>query len=210
MQYWRPAILMIMVALSITACGRASLDQAVNVQEQQRLEGAQDTHTTGKPTVPALPGTIVAATEVVMPNASPNTCAVTRPSQPPFRPPPPYSRYAPSPGEFWYGTDMLWTAIPGTGEWSGLPQNEAGYTQKVFWWSKSYSSTGELEPQLSVTGRLLNAPAPPLNVSKATNAFAEDIQSAMLVVVDFPMPGCWEIWGRYADTDLSFVIRVAP
>jgi len=63
---------------------------------------------------------------------------------------------------------------------------------------------------IAVTGRRLDAPAPPLNVSRATNAYAEDIQSAMLVRVDFPTPGCWEITGRYAGSELSFVVFVAP
>src|SRR6266540_3454085 len=52
--------------------------------------------------------------------------------------------------------------------------------------------------------------AVPLNVSRATNAFAEDIQSAILVGVDFPTLGCWEITGEYAGTKLSFVVWVAP
>jgi hypothetical protein len=56
----------------------------------------------------------------------------------------------------------------------------------------------------------LDAEAPPLSVSRATNAFAEDIQSAMLVGVDFPALGCWEITGRYADAQLRFVVWVAP
>jgi len=94
--------------------------------------------------------------------------------------------------------------------WSALPHNPEGYTQKVFWWRQGYSWKDEPEPQLSVTGRRLDTPAPPLNVSKATNAFAEDIQSAMLVGVDFPTLGCWEITGRIEGNELSFVVWVAP
>lgn len=56
----------------------------------------------------------------------------------------------------------------------------------------------------------IDAIAPPLKVSKATNAFAADIQSTMLVGVDFPTLGCWEITGIYADAKLSFVVWVAP
>ncbi|HEY0068458.1 MAG TPA: hypothetical protein VGE04_00665, partial [Chloroflexia bacterium] len=89
------------------------------------------------------------------------------------------------------------------GTWSG-PR------QKVFWWRKGYSWEEDPTPQLTVTGRRLDAPAPPLDVSKATNAFAEDIQSAMLVGIDFPMSGCWEITGKVADQELSFVIWVGP
>jgi hypothetical protein len=56
----------------------------------------------------------------------------------------------------------------------------------------------------------LDASAPPLHASKATNAFAHDIQSAMLVGVDVPTAGCWEITGRYGGHELSFTVWVAP
>ena len=136
-------------------------------------------------------------------------CPVTRPPEVRFIPPGPYSEW-PALGYAWYGTDALWTAIPNNGEWAGLPHNPPGYTQKVFWWREGYFWTDEPEPKLTVTGRRLDAPAPPLVVSKATNAFAADIQSAMLVGVDFPTLGCWEISGVYADAKLDFVVWVAP
>ena len=142
-------------------------------------------------------------------NDASNNCPVTQPPELPFTPPSPYSQHAPG-NNFWYGTDSLWTAVPENGVWSALPHNPAGYTQKVLWWRKGYSPTDEPEPQLFVTGRRLDAPAPPLNVSKATNAYALEIGSAMLVGVDFPTLGCWEITGRYAGIELSFVVRVAP
>jgi len=56
----------------------------------------------------------------------------------------------------------------------------------------------------------LDATAPPLIVSKATNAYAGDIGSAMLVGVDFPTLGCWKITGQYKNSELSFVVWVAP
>jgi hypothetical protein len=91
-----------------------------------------------------------------------------------------------------------------------LPHNPEGYTQKIFWWSEGYSWTEEPDPELSVTGRRLDGPAPALIVSRATNAFAADIQSAMLVGVDFPTLGCWEISGRYRGHELSFVVWIDP
>jgi hypothetical protein len=135
---------------------------------------------------------------------------VTQPPQQPFTPSPPYSPSAPGTGNFWYGTGLLWTVVPEDGTWSGLPLNSDGYTQKVLWWREGYSWKDDPTPQLTVTGRRLDAPAPPLNVSRATNAFAEDIQSAMMVGVDFPTLGCWEIAGKVADAELSFVVWVGP
>ena len=66
------------------------------------------------------------------------------------------------------------------------------------------------EPNLKVIGRRLDAAAPPLMASKATNAYAPDIKSSMLVGVGVPTPGCWEITGRIAGDELSFVVWVAP
>ncbi|MBI1258550.1 MAG: hypothetical protein GC204_13865 [Chloroflexi bacterium] len=140
----------------------------------------------------------------------PANCPVTLAPDLPFLAPPPNSPHAPWDGMFWYGSASLWTVLHDSGVWSGLPHNPEGYSQKVLFWRQGYLWTDEPEPALTVTGQRLDAPAPPLNVSRATNAFAEDIQSAMLVGVDFPALGCWEITGRYHDSSLSFVVWVAP
>ena len=127
-----------------------------------------------------------------------------------FEAPAPYSPSATWPSEFWYGSEHLWTALPVDGVWSGLPNNPEGYTQKIFWWSSLFSLKDELEPELVVFGERLDAKAPPLKVSKATNASAKDIGDAMLVGVDFPTLGCWKITGQYKKTGLDFVVWVAP
>jgi hypothetical protein len=139
----------------------------------------------------------------------PTNCPATLEPALPFVPPAPYPPQPPG-DYFWYGTESLWTAVPRTGVWDSLSHNRDGYTQKVLWWRQGYSWTEEPQPDLVVNGRRLDADAPPLNVSRATNAFAEDIQSAMLVGVDFPTLGCWEITGRYAATELSFVVWITP
>src|SRR3990172_11533760 len=139
----------------------------------------------------------------------PTDCPLTVPQDPLFTPPSAYSDLG-FEGEFWYGSNSLWTAIPQNGVWSGLLYNPEGYTQKVFWWREGYVWTEEPEPALTVTGERLDATAPQLNVSKATNAYAGDIGSAMLVGVDFPTLGCWKITGQYEKTELSFVVWVAP
>jgi len=113
-------------------------------------------------------------------------------------------------GEFWYGSSSLWTAVREDGIWEDLPHNPAGYAQKVFWWRDVHIWTEEPQPALTVTGERLDVAAPPLHVSKATNASAGDMGSAMLVGVDFPTLGCWKVTGRYADTEISFVVWVAP
>lgn len=143
------------------------------------------------------------------PKDPPADCPLTVPADPPFSPPSLYSDLGIK-GKFWYGSNSLWTAIPENGIWSGLPHNPEGYTQKVFWWREGYVWNEEPEPEVIVSGERLDASAPPLNVSKATNADASDIGSAMLVGVDFPTLGCWKITGQYKDAELSFVVWVAP
>jgi hypothetical protein len=134
-----------------------------------------------------------------------STCPVTPPPSPPFVPPAPEPAVA-SGREFRYGTAALWTALPNDGIWSGLPDHAPqGYTQKVFWWSTGYH--GEASPELAVSGRQLDGTAA-LQGSSATNAFASDIGSAMLVGVDFPTTGCWEITGTFEGHTLSFVVWV--
>lgn len=134
------------------------------------------------------------------------TCPVTQPPDPPFTPPEPYS--APLKGEFWYGSPALWTSLPLEGAWRDLPYGGTGYSQKVFWWRQGYDWKAEPEPNLTVTGKRLDGEALPLVASKATNAFASDIGSAMLVGVDIPTAGCWEITGKIGEQNLSFVILV--
>lgn len=149
-----------------------------------------------------------AKSEIVLKD-HPADCPLTVPQDPLFTPPSPYSALG-FEGEFWYGSNSLWTAVPKNGVWFGLPHNPEGYTQKVFWWCEGYIWTEELEPALTISGERLDAAAPPLNASKATNAYASDIGSAMLVGVDFPTPGCWKVTGQYKTSELSFVVWVAP
>lgn len=61
---------------------------------------------------------------------------------------------------------------------------------------------------LTVTGRRIDGSAPPLGASNATNAFADDIGSSILVGVEIPAAGCWEITGHLKGITLSFVVWV--
>ncbi len=123
-----------------------------------------------------------------------------------------WSGFTPTPpgDHFWYGDESLWTALPPDGVWDTLPRNPGGYTQKLLWWRVGYSWTGEPEPDLQVTAHRLDDPAIAFSESPATNAFAPDIQSAILIGVEFPTPGCWQITGRYADAELSYVVQIEP
>lgn len=196
------------LGLLLAACG---------AQQAAGLELAKPTTTA---TVAAAPPTATAAVAAVSPTATaglsspvsnevPASCPITRPQNPLFTPPPPWPPQAPY-GEFWYGTETLWTALQPDGKWWGLPHNPTGYTQKVWFWKQGYNGSADPTPDLTVIGRRLDAAAPPLIASKATNGYHPDFDWAMLVGVDLPTLGCWEITGHIDDRELSFVVWVAP
>jgi hypothetical protein len=130
----------------------------------------------------------------------------------PFVPPAPYPPTPPPlyGGDFWYGAETLWIMAEADGMWHALPYHDGTYAQKTFWWRQGYDWHTEPQPQLTVTGRRLDAPALPLETSRATNGFREDIGSFMLVGISLPTLGCWEITGHLAGEELSFVVWVAP
>ena len=142
---------------------------------------------------------------------TPSPCPITRQPDVPFVPPAPYPAKQPPRyvDQFWYGTPELWTMLSTDGIWNALPQTATGYTNKVFWWREGYSMDAEPTPQLTITARRLDAPAPSVSEADATNASA-DFGQAMLIGIDLPTLGCWEVTGHYHGHDLSFVVNVTP
>jgi len=183
----------------LSGCANLQPDQPKTLEDYRML--------TNKPDPSAMTQTAQAEINGRIP---PDNCPVTLPEKVTFKAPEPYSTDAPWEGFFWYGSDELWTVLRTDGVWTGLPLNPEGYTQKIMWWSDLYVLKDELQPALVVTGERLDAEAPPLKFYGATNAFADDIGDAMLTGVDFPMLGCWEITGQYKETELSFVVWIAP
>ena len=140
----------------------------------------------------------------------PDTCPVTSASDQPFVPPPPFPAKA-SEGSFWFGTDELWTNLPADGTWSGLPHyspDDPTFRQKLFFCRQGYDWHTEPEPALTVTGKRLDAPAPPLLADKANNGCCINHQAFMVTGINFPTLGCWQITGHYHDRDLTFVVWV--
>ncbi|MFZ0421072.1 MAG: hypothetical protein WAM04_23430 [Candidatus Sulfotelmatobacter sp.] len=139
----------------------------------------------------------------------PDGCPVTMQHQAnPFVPPKPYSQQAPN-GSFWFGTEKLWTALPIDGAWRGLGHytaNDPTFRQKLFLWRQGYDWHREPRPNLKVIGKRLDAETDPLFVDRPTNVSSDP--GGMLVGINFPTVGCWEITGRYGDDTLTFVIWV--
>jgi hypothetical protein len=162
---------------------------------------------TDVPSAPELTATAQTEIELCTP---PKDCPVTTAENVSFKAPEPYSPTAPWEGLFWYGSEGLWTALHTNGVWSGLPDNPTGYTQKIVWWREGYIWNQEPEPSLVVTGKRVDGEAPPFRVADANGVYADDMGSAMMMGVDFPTLGCWEITGQYEDSELTFVVWLAP
>ncbi len=130
----------------------------------------------------------------------PATCPITQPPSEPFVPPAPYPAKL-CPDSFWLGSEKLWVMRPVGGLWHGL-------TDKVFWWRKGYDWRTENPPQLKVTGKRLDVPAPALYADHAQPAFIKI--PAIVTGIDIPTVGCWEITGDYKGDKLTFVVWVVP
>ena len=142
----------------------------------------------------------------------PETCPITKRESQPMVPPPPYTATAPD-GAFWYGTDRLWTILGESGSWLGLRHYEPSdptFRQKLFYWRQGYDWEKEPKPPLTITGKRLDAQAPPLMVDPPGGGYREeDWKSFMITGINLPTLGCWEITARYQEDDLSFVVWVA-
>lgn len=139
----------------------------------------------------------------------PKSCPVTRPPNPPFVPPAPY----PSDGSVWIGSPKLWTNIPRSGTWPGLGHynpDDPRYHQKLFWWSEGYDWRKENPPNLTMSGKRLDGPAPPLSADPLANAgWTGDPDHSFIVDGIFiPTLGCWKITGRFHGQELSYVVWV--
>src|SRR5713101_4132241 len=135
----------------------------------------------------------------------PETCPVTKASDHPFIPPWPYPK-EPYPGGSWFGTDRLWISLPEDGTWRGLGHytpTDPSFRQKMQWWRQGYDYHTEPKPKLKLTGKRLDAQAPPLT-AEANNVVGR--LPSMMVGINIPTLGCWEITGHYEDDALTFIV----
>jgi len=145
---------------------------------------------------------VLAGAGAMAPKLSSGSCPVTQPPFPPFIPPAVFAG-VPQLEEFWYGSAALWTRLPNTGDFL-LP----GRVQKVFYWRPGFDGRVEHRPAMVVTLERLDAPAAPVEITNATNAFF-DGSWAMLVGVVTPSPGCWQVTAQYQDASLTFIARAS-
>ena len=148
------------------------------------------------------------------PSDGPESCPVTKPYQTSlFVPPHPYPAKAPK-GRFWFGSNRLWTQLPANGTWRMMSYSgRTGTTfgDKMFWWRQGYDwrSEPEFRPKLTVTGKRLDASAPPATNDRANSGWTDPSQPFMVTGINLPTLGCWEITGRYNEDELTFIVWVA-
>jgi hypothetical protein len=109
----------------------------------------------------------------------------------------------------WYGNPILWTWLDRDGEvWDGLQRSETGLGQKTFWWSSFFDVRREPQPDIFVIGDRIGPPGQ-FGFGPGTNAGGE-FGSAMLVGVDVPEEGCWNVTAHYRGASLNYVVWVGP
>src|SRR6516164_5603770 len=146
------------------------------------------------------------------PDDVPKTCPIAKPPARPFIPPPPYP---PTAGHecFWFGTEKLWTQLRGDGIWKGLPHytpDDPTFRQKLFWWRQGYEVSAEPQPKLRITGKRLDTSGPTLLLADhGSNGWQQQDQPFMVVGINLPTLGCWEIKGQYHDAQVTYIVWVA-
>lgn len=150
------------------------------------------------------------ATATAVPAAgSHDECPITLPPQPGYVPPEPYPARPPQLYQaVWYGTADLWTMLSPEGEiWRDLPQHRGTFTQKTLWWAEDLS-TNDAPTPLILTGRRLDRAGVFETGPSIGASFREDIGDFIVVGMEIPAAGCWELTARYGDSELSYVVLV--
>jgi hypothetical protein len=137
----------------------------------------------------------------------PDSCPVTlsRPETR-FTPPPPSRAFEPDAAMFWYGSDALFTHLYSDGRWRGITA-PTGTRNKSFWYRKDAQWRHEQPYQLKVTAKRIDSDGPMITFPRVTNAIMGK-EIAMLLMVELPQRGCWQVTGNYKSDSLSFVVWV--
>jgi len=142
---------------------------------------------------------------------APDSCPVTKPSERPFVPPSlHFTKLAAD--RFWFGTDRLWTILPlnGTLGLGHYTSSDPTFREKLPFWRQGYDPHAEPRPNLTVSGKRIDAIAPPLQTDGKGNGSWTKNDQFIMTGINFPTAGCWQITGRYNDDELTFVVWASP
>ena len=106
----------------------------------------------------------------------------------------------------WHGSEELAVYMSRDGSWYGMGPDR-NYADKFWWWQKGYDAKTEPKPNLVVTAKRLDLPADLLTVDDTTSGYG-DRWNAMLIGMNFPSAGCWEVSGHYRGSQLTVVFNV--
>ncbi len=143
-------------------------------------------------------------------------CPVTVPERG-FVPPKPYPSEPPVlPEPFrdvWYGNPGLWIMLDANGSVWDLPVAEDGHVgNKTLWFSENFTLSAvedfSGDADVAITAVRLDGPAPPVAERGGVPSFNREIRNFMLVGLELPQPGCWEVTARYQGAELSYVLYV--
>jgi hypothetical protein len=156
----------------------------------QRLTTSEGESTVSLTTLELETGVLISTT------TPPPPCLVTAPngSAPPGEPPSPD----------YYSNGQLWTVLWPDGQvifepgGPGSINADGSLGMKWGWWRG-------VEGQLTIEGRRLDAPAPPLRADIPEGYGESGFQVSALI---FPTEGCWEVTGRVGETELTFITLV--
>lgn len=142
-------------------------------------------------------------------DSPPPNCRVTLPSDGVYEPPSTDFRPSrrPGPGQFYFGTDKLWTVLPVDGTWRGpYPggSRDFVYDEKLPWYRTPAASSPKGVP-LTIKGKRLDGPAPSFI---ETNEPFDYNPGGIVGGISIPAYGCWEITGHYDDQEERFSVWV--
>jgi hypothetical protein len=147
------------------------------------------------------------AVAALAPSAAFCDCPVTLPSSSPVELPA-------AKGTGWYGSDALAVLLRSDGKWTST-RPDRNYGDKLWFWRRGYDAWTEIRPDLVLAGVKLDGgdAAQRVHINNATNATTESRSwSRMLVGMEFPSAGCWQITAIYKyieiTHDLTFVVEV--
>jgi hypothetical protein len=103
-----------------------------------------------------------------------------------------------------HGNGRIWTGLWPEGRVVFKPGGPGhilpdGSLEMKWWWWRGVMG------QLTIEGRRLDAPAPPLRAEIPEGYGATGFQASGLI---FPSQGCWEVTGRVGEASLTFVTLV--
>jgi hypothetical protein len=87
-------------------------------------------------------------------------------------------------------------------------RDDPTFRQKLLFCRQGYDAHAEPQAKLTVTGRRIDSPSPPLLSDNPSNGSWNGNESFIATGINFPTAGCWEITAHYENGEVTFVVWV--